>query len=591
MTDSLPTDSLGIVLTAHGALKYVDVVEKQQNMAFVLPDSAIADGVNRISILGDNGQILSDRLFFQYPRNLKDSIEVKVKEPVLMPSQNINLSFHTLPSSIFSVSVRDAGTEKNVSSLDCENWLLLAGELHGYVAHPEYYFESDDEEHREAADLLMMVQGWRRYDIEQMMGKKNFKVSYPIEKGLSIAGKLNGANKKSIVAHQKICLRLYNDLGQSLKGNVITDSLGYYAMEVPPCDGEWTMLMTIPNNYKVGLNRNLSPIPRHISDMELGCPQDMKRFFSFDKSSNDSTNTDENFAKGNMLPRTYMLPTVVKKMHFWESSIAWDNQQEGKITSYLYYNIDKEIDKILDAGESTPCIYAWLKEKNTAFQGEYDELLAETMDGPCSYLRYTRVRKKADEADAVTENMGVCDFSYKNRLTLWVLDNSPKCLTNCDFLLPEGTFLRQRSMYPMPVTMEEVKSIFVSDDSKAWKSYLPEIFQVQRELPNGNYITESIALRDVTTVFVYTHKMFTKSPKNLRRTYFDGYSPVVEFYSPEYGELPANEDFRRTLYWNPYMKTDKDGNVDLKICNTARCKQLIVSAEAITPQGRIIKNK
>jgi hypothetical protein len=31
------------------------------------------------------------------------------------------------------------------------------------VAHPAYYFESDDAEHQRRLDLLMMVQGWRRY--------------------------------------------------------------------------------------------------------------------------------------------------------------------------------------------------------------------------------------------------------------------------------------------------------------------------------------------------------------------------------------------------------------------------------------------
>ena len=82
-----------------------------------------------------------------------------------------------------------------------------------------------------------------------------------------------------------------------------------------------------------------------------------------------------------------------------------------------------------------------------------------------------------------------------------------------------------------------------------------------------------------------------KSPKDLRRTFFDGYSSAVEFYSPGYGELPSNEDFRRTLFWNPYVRTNKEGYVDLRICNTGTCRQLIISAEAITPDGNIVKSR
>lgn len=59
----------------------------------------------------------------------------------------------------------------------------------------------------------------------------------------------------------------------------------------------------------------------------------------------------------------------------------------------------------------------------------------------------------------------------------------------------------------------------------------------------------------------------------------------------EKSELPSNEDFRRTLYWNPYVRTNKEGYVDLRICNTGTCRQLIISAEAITPDGNIVKNR
>ena len=41
--------------------------------------------------------------------------------------------------------------------------MLLSSELKGFVPMPGYYFAADDEVHRRNLDLLMMVQGWRRY--------------------------------------------------------------------------------------------------------------------------------------------------------------------------------------------------------------------------------------------------------------------------------------------------------------------------------------------------------------------------------------------------------------------------------------------
>lgn len=557
-TTSFAQDSLGIVLTAHGALKHVDVVAGSRSIYLSLPDSAIADGVNRVSVVNGAGQVLADRLFFQYPRTLKDSISVTVKETSLLPSSPINLSFHAPPSTIFSLSVRDADTEKNISSLDCENWLLLAGELHGYVSHPEYYFESDDAEHREAADLLMLVQGWRRYDLSQMMGKKNFKIVHPVEKGLSISGRLKGSQKKAIVSNQNLRFRLYNELGQSLSGNAVTDSLGYYVIEVPPCDGEWNMFVHIPKKYSIEIDRNFSPSPRSLSLLELMRPQDATAAMT---SFHYSRNTDEVLEKPagiSMLSRVHMLPTVVKKKHFWESGIAWDNITEGREVSYLYYNIDKERDRLLDKGEEIPYIYEWLKQKNHAFKGDYRELF----DAFNPAFWYDK---------------DVCDFSYNGNPILWMLDNSPRCITNGLPFTGTVPLMKSRTIDDMPVTMGEVKAIYITEAPNVWKRYLV-----------GNAWAK---IGNMATVFVYTHKMFRKCPKNLRHTFFDGYSPAVEFYSPGYGELPSNEDFRRTLYWNPYVRTNKEGYVDLRICNTGTCRQLIISAEAITPDGNIVKNR
>lgn len=557
-TTSFAQDSLGIVLTAHGALKHVDVVAGSRSIYLSLPDSAIADGVNRVSVVNGAGQVLADRLFFQYPQTLKDSISVTIKETSLLPSAPINLSFHAPPSTIFSLSVRDADTEKNISSLDCENWLLLAGELHGYVSHPEYYFESDDAEHREAADLLMLVQGWRRYDLSQMMGKKNFKIVHPVEKGLSISGRLKGPQKKAIVSNQNLRFRLYNELGQSLSGNAVTDSLGYYVIEVPPCDGEWNMFVHIPKKYSIEIDRNFSPSPRSLSLLELMRPQDATAAMT---SFHYSRNTDEVLEKPagiSMLSRVHMLPTVVKKKHFWESGIAWDNITEGKEVSYLYYNIDKERDRLLDKGEEIPYIYEWLKQKNHAFKGDYRELF----DAFNPAFWYDK---------------DVCDFSYNGNPILWMLDNSPRCITNGLPFTGTVPLMKSRTIDDMPVTMGEVKAIYITEAPNVWKRYLV-----------GNAWAK---IGNMATVFVYTHKMFRKCPKNLRHTFFDGYSPAVEFYSPGYGELPSNEDFRRTLYWNPYVRTNKEGYVDLRICNTGTCRQLIISAEAITPDGNIVKNR
>lgn len=65
-------------------------------------------------------------------------------------------------STTLSMAVRDPQTAvASYDRRDIESELLLSSELRGYIENIDYYFESDDAEHRAALDLLMLVQGWR----------------------------------------------------------------------------------------------------------------------------------------------------------------------------------------------------------------------------------------------------------------------------------------------------------------------------------------------------------------------------------------------------------------------------------------------
>lgn len=71
------------------------------------------------------------------------------------------------------------------------------------------------------------------------------------------------------------------------------------------------------------------------------------------------------------------------------------------------------------------------------------------------------------------------------------------------------------------------------------------------------------------------------------RCYFYGYAPSVEFYSPDYNiQLPNTPDHRRTLYWNPNIRTDENGNASIHFYNNSTCKKMIISAEGITKDGQ-----
>ena len=83
----------------------------------------------------------------------------------------------------------------------------------------------------------------------------------------------------------------------------------------------------------------------------------------------------------------------------------------------------------------------------------------------------------------------------------------------------------------------------------------------------------------------------TESKKGLRKTYFQGYNVPSTFEMEDYSKLPPMEDFRRTIFWAPNVKTDKDGKAKIEFFNNSSCTQMYISAEGMTKEGRFIVNE
>ena len=121
--------------------------------------------------------------------------------------------------------------------------------------------------------MLMLTQGWRRYDWNIMAGLSTFDNPQPIEDKFYIFGQLGEYRKRNPVANVEMEVFLYNQNGESLNGKTVTDSLGNYAFELPFVDGEWNMqiftrLDDKRKTYRVRIDRQFSPAPRYVTPLE-----------------------------------------------------------------------------------------------------------------------------------------------------------------------------------------------------------------------------------------------------------------------------------------------------------------------------------
>lgn len=148
----------------------------------------LPSGVSDLIIVDGDGRPMADRLFFVDHHDAAEPISLTTVKTDYQPYEAIDLELRVPEGTDqVSVSVRDAGTDDpTYDTGNIMTELLLSSELKGFIPHPDYYFEADDQQHRRHLDLLLMVQGWRRYDYGEMTDGKPLR--YAPEQQLSVEG-------------------------------------------------------------------------------------------------------------------------------------------------------------------------------------------------------------------------------------------------------------------------------------------------------------------------------------------------------------------------------------------------------------------
>ncbi len=150
--------------------------------------------------------------------------------------------------------------------------------------------------------------------------------------------------------------------------------------------------------------------------------------------------------------------------------------------------------------------------------------------------------------------------------------------------------------------------------SMTWRGGNPSLYL--NEMLSDAQVIQSIPMSDVAlikvfpppffggggagaggAIAVYTKKGRAVDPefKGLDFAKIPGYSPVRQFYSPDYSiynEEHTQPDYRSTLYWNPFIVTNKKNKrVIINFYNNDITKRIRVVIEGIAEDGRITRTE
>ena len=97
-------------------------------------------------------------------------------------------------------------------------------------------------------------------------------------------------------------------------------------------------------------------------------------------------------------------------------------------------------------------------------------------------------------------------------------------------------------------------------------------------------------------VAVYTKKGASTNAnvKGLNEVTLYGYSPIKEFYMPDYEKTNDTDakDYRSTLYWNPFLLFDsKKRRITIPFFNNDNCKKIRVIIEGMNEYGQLSREE
>lgn len=574
---------LGLSLMHNGHVLYFDTLRLGPEPAVRTFDRALLPaGVSQLTLFDTDGRIRAERLFFIAPDTLGGAGRIRADFPdsTIAPYKKMTLRLHATPGTTLSLAVADAATATNARTGNAATWLLLASDLKGYVRHADYYLESDDAAHRQAADLLMLVQGWRRYDWRTMSGNAPFEKRQPIEDGLYLDGRilprrlyadgLFSTKKKKAAAANVTDVRLnatlYNPAGEVLRGNLVTSRDGYYAFAIPECTGEWSLILTTKKddrkqNYVVSVNRQFAPMPKDFAPGETQLTAVGPSPFRF--RVRPSSPTDTAHAPGRDIRLGQALVTA---RHEETGKQGWEiTHRSAERLSQLRFDLEAEAEAYYDRGETPPSLVRWLLSKPVIFKEYFLRQRAIGWiwgaDGsPLSHV-------------AMLSSPRFLHVERRDRKTAPVAVKPE----NADLLLRgfrDGSLLPHLEMAP-ELPIDEFREVYVAFD-----------VTTDRYIRHVNNNAEVIRRDRPFYVFCYPLHMFRTKHKGVRTTRFQGYNVPQAFQMNDYEAMPPAPDFRRTLYWNPCIRTDAAGQATVEFFNNSTCRSLLLSAEGLTPDGR-----
>ncbi|MDD3033564.1 MAG: MG2 domain-containing protein [Bacteroidales bacterium] len=524
-------ETASLILHNGSEIYYCEPVGAGSNLVRVA-EKGLARGINHAILMSPEGTILAERLFFIYESDNVgidlnfDKDQYKTRERVVVSTTLKDTAGQPVAGE-FSVSVIDGNFKLFSQEESIDSYMLISSELKGKINDPGFYFNRliPLKERKSAADLLMMVQGWRYYDMENLYSHHP-QVKYGKEFNQSISGYVKSANNNK---SETLSLTLFSsDIGYYYKGSFSGND--FYIDSLDFQDG--TRFFIQPE----GKSRRKEFIVNTDNDHTAS-------LIEYDKLYQTTmVNSDQNSIK-NEIPVIYNDYIRLRKLN------------EVVLTESAYYK-----PKHNPSPYGQPLERRSVKERADLKKDDNEDVIDYIVENNPGFFK-SGLSIDADQKIYSQKSATVVHkFEYTS-----IGKNEP--ILFIDGLKQEST----SNLKGLSVRDIETLAVLRGNDGALYGSVWGVIMITTRRGDTEKQVDKSNGIKI--------------SPL--------GWQKPTRFYSPVYDteELYTNPkpDYRTTLYWNPSIKTDRNGIATFEFYTSDYNNPFVIRIEGKTDDCRYIR--
>lgn len=538
--------------------KVVSIAEIPGNEAGTIlniPKDIFNEGIVQFTIIDDNYIPLCERLVFVEDNdfglkvNLVPSKKEYGKRELVELGFSAEQSFYKMPEAKMSVAVAQMQAMPENFALDITSQLLLKSEIKGEIEQPYYYFHSDDPQRKKVLDLLMMTQGWRRFVLKDTLNTNMPALIYPTETSLRFEGVITTFYNRRKQKEAVISLTCNNN-DEFSQYETVTDEQGHFKFEnIIFWDSSSVVIQAKDDKGNDSSKEN--PGSYYIEMNSLPPPGELAN-----RNFNDSISGIFN---NNYPVSSLTISEMDSLFSVKDGDILLD---EVVVTATKIDRIDKK--RLLYKEPTRHVDFEELRDVSAASNVFY--ILEGRIPG------FSGSGLNAREFNSAQDEEGTLS-GQKSKIG----ENSPQSAGDILYLL-DGFPVSNETILSIPIS-----EIHFVDWLKGTKTNIFGAAGVNGVL--AVYTLDAEDMLDFTE---------TKERKGIITFIHPGFSRAREFYVPAYTtDMSAQEgqDKRSTLYWNPILKLDENGNSKVTFFTSDLPATYKVVLEGISAEGEIINSE